>query len=377
MPRNMAMVLGGGGARGAFHAGALAELFLNRVSDGGRSFPRVDFRRIAVVSGTSTGALCAAMLVQFLARNAGRAPGDALDTRDLDTLLTIYRNTGTAGIMTPRIDPAWQNVINGVAGLLGAGSLPADKVVALVVGVSIYDQEPLRRLIRQHVDLAVQKQAADAGIELVINTYNLTALRAETFTNKDADRALLHDAIIASAAIPAVMTPHTFKRGGVEAVYVDGALGAPVPYKAAVRTGVSRILAISLNYFGARKGKGQYKVGLEVLKDAAYTLDQEVSDGCELMAKYNETLGIIRENCALGGIDFATVIKGADATVLTQNPSGAVRREFTLHIPLGTLVIEDIDFDPTKMQTLSVAGSDAVKGQWANIAASLQVPLHA
>jgi predicted acylesterase/phospholipase RssA len=66
----MGIVLGGGGARGAFHAGALHELFTNRVQDGAARYPRIDFRRIGVVSGTSTGSLCAAMLVQFLARNA-------------------------------------------------------------------------------------------------------------------------------------------------------------------------------------------------------------------------------------------------------------------------------------------------------------------
>jgi len=377
LPRNMGIVLGGGGARGAFHAGALQELFTNQVLDGGKRYPRIDFRRIGVVSGTSTGALCSSMLVQFLARNAGKSPGDALDTRDLDTLLTIYRTSTTAGVMTPRLDPGWQNAINAVAQLLGAGNLPADKVVALVVGVSIFDQAPLRALIRQHVDLAVQKQAADLGIQLVINTYNMSKLRGERFTNSDADRALLHDAIIASAAIPAVMTPHHITRGGVKSLYMDGALAAPVPYAPAVKAGISRILGISLNYLGTRTGKSDYEVGLEVLKDAAYAADQEVSDRGELLARYSEAIGLMRANCAAAGISFGTVSQGVDAQVLTENPSGAVRHEFTLHIPLGTVMVEDVDFDPGRMQALSVAGQTAAKGQWTNIRTSLQIPAHA
>jgi predicted acylesterase/phospholipase RssA len=377
LPRNLGIVLGGGGARGAFHAGALQELFTNQVTDGPKKYPRIDFRRVGVVSGTSTGALCASMLVQFLARNHDKAPGDALDTRDLDTLLNIYRNTTTAGVMTPRLDAGWANAINAVAALLGAGGLPADKVVALVVGVSIFDQAPLRALIRQHVDLTVQKQAADLGIQLVINTYNMTTLRGERFTNSAADRALLHDAVIASAAIPAVMTPHHITRGGVKSLYVDGAIAAPVPYAPAVKAGISRILAISLNYLGTRSGKTDYAVGLEVLKDAAYAADQEVSDGGELLAKYSEAIGMMRANCLAAGVDFATVVKGVDAQVLTANPSGAVRREFTLHIPLGTPLIEDVDFDPAKMQTLSVAGQTAARGQWANIRAALELPSRA
>jgi len=377
LPRNVGIVLGGGGARGAFHAGALAELFMARVADGGVQFPRIDFRRVGVVSGTSTGALCASMLVQFLARNAGKTPGDALDTQDLDTLLHIYRNTGTAGVMTPRIDPGWQAVINGIAQLLGAGSLPADKVAALVLGVSIFDQAPLRALIQQHVDLPLQAQAAAMGIGLVVNTYNMSKLRGERFTNGPADLPHLHDAIIASAAIPAVMTPRKIKRGGVESLYMDGALAAPVPYGPVVRPGISRILGISLNYLGTRTGKSSYKVGLEVLKDAAYALDQEVSDRGELLARYAEALGKMRANCVAAGIPFSTVAQGVDARVLTDNPSGAVRFEFTLHIPLGTVMVEDVDFDPPRMQLLSVAGEGAAKGQWANIRAALSLPAHA
>lgn len=377
MPRNMGIVLGGGGARGAFHAGALQALFTNQVQDGAKKYPRVDFRRVGVVSGTSTGALCSSMLVQFLARNAARAPGDPLDTQDLDTLSTIYKTSTQAGVMTPRLDQGWANAINAIAGLLGAGNLPADKVVALVVGPSIFDQAPLRALIKKHVDLAVQKQAFDLGIHLAINTYNLTKLKGETFTNGDADRALLHDAIIASAAIPAVMTPHEITRNGVKSLYIDGAIAAPVPYRPAVKNGISRILGISLNYLGARAGKSQYKVALELLKDAAYAADQEVSDGGELLARYSEAIGIMRANCAAAGIPFGTVTQGVDAQILTDNPSGAVRLEFTMHIPLGTPVIEDIDFDPAKMQALFVAGQNAAVGQWGNIQASLQIPVRA
>lgn len=377
LPRNMGIVLGGGGARGAFHAGALPELFENRVTDAGKQYPRIDFRRIGAVSGTSTGALCSSMLVQFLARNAAKSPGDALDTRDLDVLLQIYRNSTQAGVMTPRIDARWQNVINGVAQLLGAGNLPADKVVALVVGISIFDQEPLRALIRKHVDLAVQKQAADLGIQLVINTFNMSALKGERFTNSAADLPLLHDAVIASAAIPAVMTPHFITRNGVKSLYMDGALAAPVPYAPVVKAGISRILGISLNYLGTRVGKSDYKVGLEVLKDAAYAADQEVSDRGELLVRYSEAIGMMRANCAAAGIPFGTVAAGVDAQILTDNPSGAVRREFTLHIPKNTVLVEDVDFDPARMQALSVAGETAAKGQWANISASLDIPAHA
>jgi hypothetical protein len=279
--------------------------------------------------------------------------------------------------MTPRLDPGWQHAINAIAQLLGAGNLPADKVVALIVGVSIYDQAPLRALIRQHVDLAVQKQAADLGIELVVNACNMSKLQGERFTNGDSDRALLHDAIIASAAIPAVMTPHHITRAGNKSLYMDGALAAPVPYAPAVKYGISRILGISLNYLGTRTGKSNYSVGLDVLKDAAYALDQEVSDRCELMARYSEAIGMMRANCVAAGIDFARVVHGVDAQVLTENPSGAVRLEFTLHIPRGTVLVEDVDFDPARMQLLSVAGQTAATGQWANIRASLDIPAHA
>ncbi len=191
----IALVLSGGGAKGAYEAG-VAAVFVER------GLP------IRLVAGSSAGALNAAMVAD------GR----------MDRLEALWR-----GLSRDRVYSLRTRVI--FAGLL-PGWLT---LLALDRAGSLFDPEPLRELIDASLDL---DRVRASRVRLLVITSDLARREPRLFDNQSVTREALMAAAAVPGAFPAVAV------GG--ALLVDGGLTgrAPVLEALAAAPGVGRAVVV-------------------------------------------------------------------------------------------------------------------------------------
>ena len=174
-----ALVLGSGGSRGAFEVGAIYHVVVQRGCD------------FAEVSGTSIGALNAALLAQA-ARSGDRA-----------------RSLANLQAATENLVAQWESIRDSREVMRAR---PLGRVRLAVFGLdSLMDFEPLHEFVRSRV--ALDRLAA--GRELRVGTLTLDDGRYREITinaNGVIDVATAHDFIFASAVVPVfgrtpVLTP--------------------------------------------------------------------------------------------------------------------------------------------------------------------------
>lgn len=192
----VALVLSGGGSRGAYEAGAwqaLTELGID----------------IDIVTGTSVGAINGAMVCQG----------------DLELTIDLWRETETHMIFdmpegSQTIDYAKEIVINKGAGTTG-----------------------LRELLNKYIDEEkVRSSAVDYGLVVV----ELASLKPHFLFREDIKKGQLIDYILASSSIfPAV---HAYQIDGKE--YIDGGYADVLPVEMALNKGADKIFAVKLNAIG-------------------------------------------------------------------------------------------------------------------------------
>ncbi|CAL1518920.1 patatin-like phospholipase family protein [Chitinophaga sp. MM2321] len=129
------LITSGGGAKGAFSVGALRHL----MTTGG-------ITAFDIISGTSTGALIAAMV-------AGNKIPDLVD---------IYLNNSNADVLNPQ---------NAIDNLLNKKPY-------------LYDTAPLENQIRQQIDAATYNNIMQSSTLLCLNTISLQTARLNIFSNK-------------------------------------------------------------------------------------------------------------------------------------------------------------------------------------------------
>src|SRR5713101_2418991 len=191
----IALVLSGGGAKGAYEAGVAAALVERGVP-------------IRLVAGSSAGALNAAMIAD------GRVERLEALWRGLtrDRVYSLRPSVLFAGLL-----PGWLTLLT----LDRAGSL--------------FDPDPLRELINASVDL---ERIRASPVRLLVVTTDLARREQRLFDN----RTLTREALMAAAAVP----------GAFPAVEVDGALlvdggltgRAPVLEALAAAAGVERAVVV-------------------------------------------------------------------------------------------------------------------------------------
>ena len=161
------LVLSGGGAKGAYEAGAVAAFAEHGLP-------------IRLVAGSSAGALSAAMIV------AGRA----------DRLEATWRSITREQVYSIRAPTFFAGLLPGWLTLRALGN-----------ATSLLDPRPLRELITASVEL---ERIRNSSIGLVVMTTDLTRRAPRVFDNQ----TVTVDALVAAAAVP----------GLFPAVAVDGAL---------------------------------------------------------------------------------------------------------------------------------------------------------
>jgi len=182
----VALILSGGGAKGAWEAGVAAALIE-------RGLP------VRLVAGSSAGALNAAMVAD------GR----------LDRLQDLWRTVTREQVYTLRPSVVLAGLLPGVLTLL-----------ALDRAGSLLDPAPLRELIASSIDL---ERIRASRVELLVVATDLARYDKRAFDN----RTVSVDALLAAAAVPGVFPP--VRVDG--APLVDGGLTGRAPVLEALALG--------------------------------------------------------------------------------------------------------------------------------------------
>jgi NTE family protein len=204
MAKKLAVVLSGGGAKGAFQAGALEELVVRRGAD------------FDIWAGVSTGA------IQALGGAMGDVPGLVAHWRTINSNKDIY--TENASIL---------------GGLLGADSL--------------HDTKPLQARLKAFADEAKLRAS---GKTLLLGVVNL---QTGAFRTVDQRASNIADWVYASCAMPVYFKPLKTRdpASGQEDQWVDGGVRDVTPLSAAMEQNPDAILVIraSAPPANARKDK--------------------------------------------------------------------------------------------------------------------------
>jgi NTE family protein len=227
------LVLAGGGARGAYEAGALSVLLPALAARG---------ERPTVLVGSSVGAINAAFLAAVAHLPAREAAAG---------LVEQWRRTGLRDVMNPLPAQAWWLLNRGIAGLLPTAGIGP---------TGLLNPEPTRDHLRRCIDWAQLRRNIDAGqAVLAVIATDVGRERAVVFCDGKvalpsfASHLLDYvpvqigeDHVRASAAIP-VLFPAVRVEEPPEARgwYVDGSTRLNTPIKPALDLQVDRVVVVS------------------------------------------------------------------------------------------------------------------------------------
>lgn len=192
-----ALVLGGGGAKGAYEAGAIYHLLYEKRA------------QYDIYAGTSVGAINAAFLAQFA------TGAEELAAKELKELWF--------SVDTPMIYKKWY------AGLLW--------LLPVLWKPSAFDSTPLQKFIKAH--LKIEDVKASKKI-LRVGATNIRTGDHRLWTEASNDLA---DGVIASSAFPGGFLPLVIGKD----VYLDDGIRDVTPISTAIQAGATSVDAISLD----------------------------------------------------------------------------------------------------------------------------------
>lgn len=239
----IAVVLSGGGARGAYEAGVLSWVLDELPAVLGRP------ARISVITGTSVGAIHACYLASIACAQGG---GSALERLWRDMSLTgVYR----LGIRDVVRMPLW------LLGRLGGGAGIAGEREEGFRLPGLFDTAPLEDIVAREVDWARIRGNIETGHvhALAVTATEIATGRSVVFFDNRERQApswpddpfviargagITRDHALASAAIPVLFAPRRIDG----AFFCDGGLRLNTPLSPALRLGADRVLVIGLRH---------------------------------------------------------------------------------------------------------------------------------
>jgi NTE family protein len=309
-----ALVLPGGGARGAFQVGvlkAIAELLPRRAPN---PFP--------IISGTSAGAVNSIVL-GTRARNLRTAVAE---------LERVWANFRCHHVYKTDHLTMLKSSLRWMASLVLGGWLVG-------MPTSLLDNTPLRDLLRRNVHFPRIRDAIEAGhLEaLAVTAAGYSTARSATFFEAHPDRAgwertrrigvntdLGLDHLMASIAVPYIFPP---TRIGNE-YFGDGAMRQATPLSPALHLGADRILVIGIRdeTGGLENELGETPPSFAQI--AGYMLDTLFMDGLytdlERITRINELLDVLPEQTLWTGdremraIDTMLIVPSQDLRMIAE-----------------------------------------------------------
>lgn len=258
--KTYAVVLEGGGARGAYQVGVW------------RALEEAGIRYNAV-AGSSVGALNGAMMAM----------------RRLNQAEELWKNIRFSQVMNVD-DQTMKNLFDFNWGAINFREL-ARSVREILKGGG-FDVTPLRELLAEQVDEAAIRQS---DVEFFIATFSLTDRRELYLRAKDIEPGEIDDMLLASAYYPAFRNePLGGKR------YIDGGVQDVLPIKPLIDHGCKDIIAIRVFGFGVERK-------VEIPEDVTVTT---IAPTQKLGAVLNFDGELSREQYKLGYFDGQRVLYG-------------------------------------------------------------------
>jgi NTE family protein len=312
MTHKRALVLGGGGAKGAFTAGVVKYLMV----DLGLTFD--------LVIGTSTGALVAPLVA----------------TQDIANLLHIYENVEDQDILTERT-----------------------ALLAFLLSDALNDSKPLEDLINTFFGERKRYQKLlDSPTEMFVTVVNMQTGRVEYGNQHQDKKPVFLQKILASASVPVMMPP--VKIGRYQ--YVDGGVKDIAPFSKAIDEGATHVVSVILSPDAEHREpkEKEFTSSLDILKQSLELLTQEVVDNdVKIATVYSEAiryLDLVRTNAKGNlGLTDAQIRKLFSGL---ENPFEGKRViGITVIRPDEELMPESLSFDPDKMREMVVQGYNKAK----------------
>lgn len=312
-----ALVLPGGGARGAFQVGVLKAIQ--------QLLPKSARNPFAVLSGTSAGAINSVVL-------ASKAHRYSLAIAELERVWGNFRCHHvykTDNLTMLKSSLHWFATI-----VLGGWLVGAPK--------SLLDNSPLRALLSRNIRFALIQDAIDKGFldAVTVTAAGYATARSTSFYQSEASlqewartrrvgvRGEVHlDHLMASIAVPMIFPPVR-----IEGEYFgDGAMRQATPLSPAVHLGADRILVIGVRDETADKAPspGEPNSPPSFAQIAGYMLDTLFMDGLysdlERMTRINQLIDSVEPQhrsgkmAQLRPIDTMLVVPSKDLRVIAHN----------------------------------------------------------
>ncbi len=304
MQRKIGLILTGGGARAAYQVGVLKAI--------AKILPRTAPSPFAVVCGTSAGAINATAL----AMNADNLRSG------VKQLLSFWKDFRVENIY--RSDPigAFSNF-----GLWLVGLLLSFMGINKLNHVSLLDNSPLKRLLKETLPLNKIQESLDAGFlhALGITASGYTSEQSVTFFQSQMDvpgwqRAqriglparIEIDHLLASSAIPFLFPAVRINRE----YFGDGSMRQIAPISSALHLGAKRVMIISMGQSNLEPPERiQVTNHPSLAQIAGHTLNSIFLDSMEVdlerLRRINHTVSLVQEerrsHTTLGHIDVLVI----------------------------------------------------------------------
>ena len=308
MAGELAIVLSGGGAKGAFQVGVLDELITNRGV------------KVDIAVGTSTGS------IQALATAQDDIP------KLLDLWLGITKNS----------DIYVKKPLGVVGGIIGANS--------------IYDAKGLRKLLKQNADDA---KLQSTGKKLRLGVVNLGS---GEFRSIDERVAGIRNWVYASCAMPVFFDPLKTSDG---AQWVDGGVRDVTPLGTALELNPRGVIVVRAGAKAAPSILKSYNNLIEIGLRAVDILQKEVSANDLANAALINDLIAARE-AQLRALQAANVDPANQTAILRPLDVKLAEYRFA---PIRIIApdkdyLDTLNFDPAKIREAIEAGRQAVDREW-------------
>jgi NTE family protein len=310
MEQKRALVLSGGGAKGAFTAGAMKYLMV----DLGLTFE--------VVVGTSTGSLIAPLVAMG----------------DIANLVNFYENVEDQDILTDRPD-----------------------LLAFLMSDALNDSKPLAELINRFFgEKKRYEKLKNARTKMFVTITNMQTGGIE-YGNQQDEKQVLLNKILASASVPVMMPP--VRIGKYQ--YVDGGVKEIAPFAKAIEEGATHIISVVLSPDADHRQevKTDFTSIMDILKRTLDLLTEEIVDNdLKIASIYTEAirdLDLIRSNARELGLTNSQIRKLFGG--LERPFEGKKIVEITSIRPDEELMPASLSFDPNKMREMVDAGYKKAK----------------
>jgi predicted acylesterase/phospholipase RssA len=303
-PKKTALVVSGGGPKGAFAVGAIEVLRRNGVS-------------FDLVAGTSTGALI----------------GPLVATDDIPLLRYIYTTVRTPDVVKAR-----------------------SRVLDIALSDGLFDTAPLWSLIQTYISEERYAKILASAVEIFLCMVNLQSGEIEYFNPKKLfhgqapTRLAFLRAILASASQPVLMPPVQILDGKDQ--YVDGGVREVTPLSKAIEEGADEVYAVVLSPEKSERREQQF-VSLDSL--LMRTIDLFCEEVGENDIKIAETMNSVLE--AESKSKAAGARGGKRRSVLPGKRVVDIR----LIRPEHSLPGDGLEFSPLVMSEMMAMGTAAAE----------------